>query len=57
MSDPSHIIQPETLELDPDLSFEERGVKILDHSIRKTRKSEVQLVKVLWSNHGVEEAS
>ncbi|XP_074301278.1 uncharacterized protein LOC141632651 [Silene latifolia] len=31
--------------------------EILDRKVRKTRNSEIALVKVLWSNHNVEEAT
>ncbi|XP_057251767.1 uncharacterized protein LOC130591845 [Beta vulgaris subsp. vulgaris] len=57
ISDPSHVIQPETIELDETLTFEERPVRILDSKTRNTRNKAIKLVKVLWSNHQTEEAT
>ncbi|XP_048492142.1 uncharacterized protein LOC125493157 [Beta vulgaris subsp. vulgaris] len=57
ISDPSHVIQPEPIELDETLTFEERPVRILDSKTRNTRNKAIKLVKVLWSNHQTEEAT
>ncbi|KAL9232358.1 hypothetical protein vseg_007480 [Gypsophila vaccaria] len=57
LSDPSHVIEPELVELDDTLSYEEVPVKILDTKTRKTRKGGTRIVKVLWSNHKIEEAT
>ncbi|KAL4384071.1 hypothetical protein GQ457_15G019380 [Hibiscus cannabinus] len=54
---PSHVIEPEEVELNPDLSYEEEPVKILDREVKRLRKKNVSLVKVLWRNHRVEEAT
>ncbi|KAA3483197.1 ABC transporter G family member 33-like [Gossypium australe] len=45
-SDHSHIVPIEEIEVRPDFSFEEEPVQILDRE-----------VKVLWRNHGIEEAT
>ncbi|KAA3473567.1 polyprotein [Gossypium australe] len=55
-SDPSHIVPVEEIEVRPDLSFEEEPVQILDRDVKVLRRKSVQLVKVLWRNHGSEEA-
>jgi len=55
--DPSHVLEPEVVELDPNLSYEEYPIRILDTKTRETRTRTTQLVKVLWSNHGTEEAT
>ncbi|XP_021752467.1 uncharacterized protein LOC110717973 [Chenopodium quinoa] len=55
--DKSHVLQPETIELDQSLTYEERPVKILDSKVRSTRNKEVKIVKVLWSNQEYEEAT
>ena len=57
ISDKSHVLQPETIELDQSLTFEERPVKILDSKVRSTRTKDVKIVKVLWSNQESEEAT
>ena len=56
-SDPSHVLNREEVELRPDLSYEEEPVKILAREVKQLRNKSVPLVKVLWRNHAVEEAS
>ncbi|XP_021770722.1 uncharacterized protein LOC110734902 [Chenopodium quinoa] len=53
----SHVLQPETIELDQSLTYEERPLKILDSKVRSTRNKEVKIVKVLWSIQQYEEAT
>ncbi|XP_021743405.1 uncharacterized protein LOC110709491 [Chenopodium quinoa] len=55
--DKSHVLQPETIELDQSLTYKERPVKILNSKVRSTRNMEVKIVKVLWSNQEYEEAT
>ncbi|XP_021757123.1 uncharacterized protein LOC110722167 [Chenopodium quinoa] len=55
--DKSHVLQPETIELNQSLTYEERPVKILDNKVRSTRNKNVKIVKVLWSNQEYEEAT
>jgi len=57
ISDPSHILQPEEVQLKDDLTYEEVPVRILDRQDRVLRNKMVPLVKVLWWNHKVEEAT
>ena len=55
--DKSHVLQPESIELDESLTYEEKPVKILDSKVRQTRRKGVKIVKVLWSNQNSEEAT
>ena len=55
--DPSHVLSYSTLDLRQDLTFEESPVKILDREERELRQKKIRLVKVLWKNHEVEEAT
>ena len=55
--DPNHVLQPEVVPMDEDLTYEERPVKILNTKTRDTKNKTVKLVKVLWSNHQTEEAT
>ncbi|XP_021721508.1 uncharacterized protein LOC110689083 [Chenopodium quinoa] len=55
--DKSHVLQPETIELDQSLTYEERPVRILDSKVRSTRNKNVNIVKVLWSNQEYEKAT
>lgn len=55
--DKSHVLDPEIIEVDETLSFEERPVKILDSKVRSTRNKDIKILKVLWSNQRTEEAT
>ena len=57
VSDQSHVLSYEPLELQPDLSYEVKPVKILERGIKELRTKQIPLVKVLWSNTAVEEAT
>ncbi|KAA3480774.1 DNA/RNA polymerases superfamily protein [Gossypium australe] len=56
-SDPSHVVAVEEIEVNPDLTMEEEPVQILDRDVKVLRRKSVPLVKVLWQNHGIEEAT
>jgi hypothetical protein len=47
----------ETIDLQPDLRYQEVPVKILDTVVKRTRTSEVRVCRVQWSRHRVEEAT
>ncbi|XP_016716338.1 uncharacterized protein [Gossypium hirsutum] len=55
-SNPSYFVSVDEIELRPDLTFEEEHLQILDYGIKMLRKKTIPLVKVLWQNHGAEEA-
>ncbi|CAH9124286.1 unnamed protein product [Cuscuta epithymum] len=55
--DESHILNPEVVELDETLTYEERPIQILDTKTRETRRKSIKMVKVLWSNHLAENAT
>ncbi|XP_074313955.1 uncharacterized protein LOC141649158 [Silene latifolia] len=57
MSDPSHVLDVEKIELDEALTYAEIPKEVLDRKVSKTRNGESVLLKVLWSNHNVEEAT
>ncbi|GAV87887.1 Chromo domain-containing protein, partial [Cephalotus follicularis] len=54
---PSHVLQWKSLQLEPDISFIETPVRILDQRVKQLRSKSVPLVKVLWQCHGIEEAT
>ncbi|CAN6678166.1 unnamed protein product [Malus baccata var. baccata] len=56
VSDSSHIIQLEPLEVSQDVSYVEKPVAILDRQDKVLRNKVISLVNVLWRNHVVEEA-
>ncbi|KAL4283338.1 hypothetical protein GQ457_16G019340 [Hibiscus cannabinus] len=45
--DPSHILEPEEVELNLDLSYEQEPVMILDQEVKRHRNKNVSLVKVI----------
>ncbi|XP_074283050.1 uncharacterized protein LOC141607598 [Silene latifolia] len=57
VSDPTHVLESEHVEIDEQLSYVEVLKVILDRKVSKTRNGETALVKVLWTNHNVEEAT
>ena len=56
-SDPSHIVSLETIEVRLDLTYEEEPVEILVREVQELRKKRIPLIKVLWRNHKIEEAT
>ena len=56
-SDPSHVVSMETIELRPTLTYEEEQVEILAREVKELRNKNISLVKVLWRNHKIEEAT
>ena len=55
ISDPSHVLQPQSIELNEDLTFEEEPVAIVDYQVRQLRSKVIPMVKVLWKSNSVEE--
>ncbi|XP_057247547.1 uncharacterized protein LOC125492734 [Beta vulgaris subsp. vulgaris] len=56
-SDPSHVIPIESVSIEPNMTFEERPVQILDRQNRALRRKVIPLVKVLWRSQKYEEAT
>ena len=50
-SDLSHAVSLETIELRPDLTYEEKLVEILAREVKELMNKQIPLVKVLWRNH------
>ncbi|XP_073019344.1 uncharacterized protein [Primulina eburnea] len=57
LANPSHVLRYESLELLPNLSYDEMPVQILDRKVKVLRNKEIGLVKVLWRNQVIEEAT
>ncbi|KAL0544951.1 hypothetical protein IC582_020081 [Cucumis melo] len=55
--DPSHVVDYEPLEIDENLSYVEQPVEVLAREVKTLRNRQIPLVKVLWRNHRVEEAT
>ncbi|XP_050267314.1 uncharacterized protein LOC126712144 [Quercus robur] len=54
---PSHVLNYEPLKIKDNLTYEEVPIQILDCKDQVLRTKTISLVKVLWKNHTVEEAS
>jgi len=57
ISDPSHVVEADPIQLQEYLSYEEQPVQILDRREKHLRKKIVPLVKVFWANHETSEAT
>ena len=55
ISDPSHVLQPQSVEVKDDLTYEEEPVAIVDYQVRQLRSKTIPMVKVLWRSNNVEE--
>ena len=54
---PEEILEDPEIELEPDLTYEERPIKILDQKTRDTRTRSITFYKVQWKNHTPDEAT
>ena len=55
--DPSHVVSSEIIELCPDLTYEEELIEILAREVKQLRNKKIPLVKLLWKNHKMKEAT
>ena len=55
--DPSHVLQPQMVELNEDLSYEEYPMAVVDRQVRQLRTKDIAMVKVLWNNHSAEDCT
>ena len=55
--DPSHVVFSETIELRLDLTYEEEPIEILAQEVKELWNKKIPLVKVLWRNHKIKEAT
>ena len=49
------MLQPQSMELNENLTFEEEPVAIIDYQVRQLRSKAILMVKVLWRSNNVEE--
>ena len=55
--DPSHVLQPQMVDINEDLSYEEYPVAVVDCQVRQLRTKDIPMVKVMWSNHSAEDCT
>ncbi|XP_049375609.1 uncharacterized protein LOC125840691 [Solanum verrucosum] len=56
-SDPSHVLPVESIEVNPDLTYNEEPIRIEAREVKQLRNKRISLVKVLWRNHSGKEAT
>ncbi|WVZ84387.1 hypothetical protein U9M48_031425 [Paspalum notatum var. saurae] len=54
---PEEVIDTSQIQIQHDLTYEEKPIKILDQKQRSTRRRTINFYKVKWSNHSEEEAT
>ena len=55
--DPDHIISYRPLQIQKDMSYTEEQMQILDRKEKQLRNKIISLVKILWRNQHIEEAT
>jgi hypothetical protein len=53
----TEIVETRTIEIEPDLSYTEQPIQILDTKERVTRRKKIKMYKILWDHHTEEEAT
>ncbi|KAA3477065.1 reverse transcriptase [Gossypium australe] len=56
-SDPSHVIVPTEVKIQPNLTYGEEPVRVLAREVKQLRNKSIALVKFLCQRHGIEEAT
>jgi hypothetical protein len=54
---PTEVLPEPELEIEPDLSYQEHPVRILNCKERSTRAKSIQMYKIQWNHHSEEEAT
>jgi hypothetical protein len=54
---PTEIIEQQAIEIEPDLSYVEWPIQVLDTKERVTRRKKIKMYKILWDHHTAEEAT
>jgi hypothetical protein len=54
---PTEIIESQAIEIEPDLTYIEHPIRILDTKERSTRRETIRMYKIQWNHHMEEEAT
>jgi hypothetical protein len=54
---PTEIIDPQTIEIQSDLTYTEHLIRVLDTKQRSTRRETIKMFKIQWNHHTEEEAT
>ena len=55
--DPTHVVDFHQLQVQPNLSYEEKPLRVVDFKTKQLRNKEIPLVKVVWQHHSGEECT
>jgi hypothetical protein len=53
----TEVLETQAIEIEPDLSYIEQPLQILDTKERSTRRKKIKMYKILWDHHTAEEAT
>jgi hypothetical protein len=51
----TEIVETRAIEIEPDLSYAEQPIQILDTKEKVTRRKKIKMYKILWDHHTEEE--
>jgi hypothetical protein len=54
---PTEIIESQAIEIEPDLTYTEHPIRVLDTKERSTRRKTIKMYKIQWNHHTEEEAT
>jgi hypothetical protein len=57
IEDADHVVNDEVIELTPDLSYDEKSIRTLEHGEKELRHKRILLAKVLWNHHPVRDVT
>ena len=57
ISNPSHVLQSQAVELSEDLTYEQYPVEIVNRQVRQLSIKDIMMVKVLWNNHTTDDCT
>ena len=53
---PEEAIEPASVKIQSDLTYEERPIRVLEEMERVTRSKVIKFYKVIWNNHSEQDA-
>jgi hypothetical protein len=54
---PTEVIDSQTIEIEPNLTYTEHPIRVLDTKERNTRRETIRMFKIQWNHHTEEEAT
>ena len=57
LSDESHVLQPQVVKVDSQMSYVEEPIAVVNKQVRKLRSKKIPSLKVIWNQHIENEAT